>query len=94
MSFSLDKFTAFPSSMVALLSTSVKILSTKLEKLSAVALLSCLLADYQLVLVQLVKQYWFYLNVMPFVDNRLLNYRVDICSWCFFKTPCYAFYTV
>lgn len=56
MSFSLDKFMVFPSSVVALLSTSVKILSTKLEKLTAVALLPCLLSDYQLVLVQLIKQ--------------------------------------
>lgn len=56
MSFSLDKFMVFPSSMVILLSTSVKILSTKLEKLNAVALLSCLLADYQFALMQLIKQ--------------------------------------
>ena len=48
MSFSLDKFMVFPSSVVVVLSSSVKVLCTKSEKLTAVAL-PCLPEDYQLV---------------------------------------------
>lgn len=68
MRFSLDKLVLFPS-FVAFLSTAVRILSTKLENMTAVTL-TCLLLDYLLVLAQVINSLWFCLNVILFVGNQ------------------------
>ena len=63
MKFSLDKLVLFPSFVA------FRILSTKLENMTAVTL-TCLLLDYLLVLAQVINSLWFCLNVILFVGNQ------------------------